>query len=155
MVYFQALDSGFMVEGLILSNGSMGAKIGAKSAQMEAWRVQNGGPMDQDGGQEGPNATPRASEKHQRHLERAKSMPTGVPEGPAPARARFCVPFWGPRRRKGAEIAPKSGPKAIPKRASFQITFRDRFLSISRCEKHHFRDMKRTPSMFQSKKADM
>ena len=60
----------------------------------------------------GPNATPRASEKHQRHLERAKSMPRGVPEVPGPARARFCVRFWVP---KDAERQPKSHPKANKK----------------------------------------
>ena len=72
----------------------------------------------------GPNAPLRASEKHQCSWERAKSMPRGVPEGPGPARARFCVPFWGP---KGAEREPKSHPKAYEKRYQKDLHFRSRF----------------------------
>ena len=74
--------------------------------------------------------------------------PKGLREAPAPLGARqvdakrrpgelrtgscaFLRPVLGPqRRRKGTQIASKSGQKEIPKRPSFQITFRDRFLSM-------------------------
>ena len=55
----------------MLSNGSLGAKIGAKCVQMEAWRVPNGGSMSQDGGQEG-----------------AKCYPQGLTEALAPSRCQ-------------------------------------------------------------------
>ena len=87
-----------------------GSKMEAQWPKMEARR--------------GPNVTQRASEKHQRHLEHAKSMPRGVPESPGPARARFCVRFWGP---KGAEREPKSHPKANKKRYQKDFRFRSHF----------------------------
>ena len=139
------------LRGLMLSNGSLGAKIGAKCAQMEAWRVQNGGPMGQDGGQEGAKCHPKGLREAPAPLGARQVDAKRRPRGPRTGSCTFLRPILGAqRRRKGAEIAPKSGPKAIPKRASFQITFRDRFLSILRSEKHHFRDMKRTLSTFQS-----
>ena len=64
MVYFEGLGSGFMFEGLMLSNGSLGAKIGAKCAQMEAWRVQNGAQWPKMEASRAPNATLRDSQKH-------------------------------------------------------------------------------------------
>ena len=151
----KALVLGSCLRGLMLSNGSLGAKIGAKCAQMEAWRVQNGGPMGQDGGQEGAKCHPKGLREAPAPLGARQVDAKRRPRGPRTGSCTFLRPILGPqRRRKGAEIAPKSGPKAIPKRASFQITFRDRFLSILRSEKHHFRDMKRTLSTFQSKKAN-
>ena len=64
----------------------------------------------------GPNATPRASEKHQRHLERAKSMPRGVPEGPGPARARFCVQFGAPKALTGSRNRTKNRTESDTKK---------------------------------------
>ena len=151
MVYFEGLGSGFMFEGVDALQWITGG--------------QNWCQMRPDGGLEGPKwglNVPRWRPGGGQMLPpgphrstSAKSMPRGVPETPGPARVRFCVQFWGPKGAKGAEIVPKSGPKVILKRPSFQITLRDRFLSIWRSEKHHFRDMKRTPSTFQSNKADM
>ena len=139
----------------MLSNGSMGAKIGAKSAQMEAWRVQNGGPMAQDGGQEGAKCDPKGLTEALAPLGARQVDAKRRPRGPRTGSCTFLRPILGPpRRRKAAEIAPQSEQKVKPKRALFQITFQDRFLSIWRSEKHHFRDMKRTLSSFQSKKAN-
>ena len=139
-----------------LANGSMGAKIGPKSVQMEAWGVQNGGQMGQVGGQEGGKCHPKGLREAPAPLGARQVDAKRRPRGPRTSSCTFLRPILGPqRRRKAAEIAPQSEQKVKPKRALFQITFRDRFLSIWRSEKHHFRDMKRTPSTFQSKKADM
>ena len=58
------LGSGLTIEGLTLLNGSMRAKMGSKSAQMEPWRIQNDAQWPKMEARRGPNATPRASEKH-------------------------------------------------------------------------------------------
>ena len=117
---FKLLVLGSWLKGSTLSNESMGAKIATKSAQMEAWRVQNGDPMAQDG----PGGAQMPPKGPQRSTCGAWSAPSGVPESPRSARARFCVRFWGP---KGAEREPKSHPKANTKRYQKDLRFRSSF----------------------------
>ena len=107
-VYFQALGSELMVEGLMLSNGPMGVKHGAESAPMEAWRVQNGGPMAQDGGPEGATCHPKG-------LREARA-PLGARQGDAKRHlgglrtgsCAFLRSIFGP---KGAKKDPKANKK--------------------------------------------
>ena len=86
------------LKGLLLSNGSLEGKIGAKSAQMEAWRVHNDSPITQDGGQEEAKCHPEGLREAHAPLGARQVDSKRRPREPRAGSCTFLRPIFGTQR---------------------------------------------------------